>query len=109
MVPIVDIPVWQIHDWDSFHDVFATTLGFPAFFGRNLDALIDCLTYRDEDDGMASITVESGDVLTLHFGDASAFALRCPDQYAGLEQAAAFVNWRRIESGSRPIIALSFD
>ena len=82
--------------------------GFPEFYGRNLDALIDCLTYRDEDDGMASITVQSGDVLTLQFGDASAFALRCPDQYAGLVQAAAFVNWRRIESGSRPIIALSF-
>lgn len=65
MVPIVDIPVWQIHDWDSFHDVFAMTLGFHELYGRNLDALIDCLTYRDKDDGMASITVESGDVLTL--------------------------------------------
>ncbi len=107
-MPIVDIPVWQIHDWDSFHDVFATALGFPEFYGRNLDAWIDCLTYRDEDDGMASVTVEPGDVLTLQFGEASAFARRCPDQYAALVEAAAFVNWRRIETGLRPIIALSF-
>lgn len=107
-MPIVDIPVGQIHDWDSFHDVLATTLGFPEFYGRNINALIDCLTYRDEDDGMASVTVEAGDVLTLQFGEASAFARRCPEQYAALLEAAAFVNWRRIESGSRPIVALSF-
>jgi hypothetical protein len=80
-------PLWPIHDWDSLHDVFATTLGFFEFYGRNINALIDCLTYRDEDDGMASVTVESDDLLTLQFGAASAFARRCPDQYTALVQA----------------------
>ena len=82
--------------------------GFPGLYGRNLDAWIDCLTYRDEDDGMAFVTVGPSDVLTLQFGEASAFARRCPDQYAALVEAAALVNWRRIETGLRPIIALSF-
>ena len=44
-------------DRSGVHDVFADTLGFPDVYGRNLDAWIDCLTERDEDDGMAAIVV----------------------------------------------------
>jgi hypothetical protein len=107
-VPVVDVPVSRIVDWDTFHDVFAAALGFPPFYGRNMDAWIDCLTYRDKGDGMASVVVPSGDVLTLQLDDGRAFAHRCPEQYAALIECAAFVNWRRIETGDRPILALSF-
>ena len=107
-MPIIDVPVSQITDWESFHDTFATRLGFPDFYGRNMDAWIDCLTYRNEDDGMASVVVEPGDVLTLQLDEGRAFAQRCPDQYSAVIKGAAFVNWRRIEMGKRPILALSF-
>ena len=50
----------QINDWDTFQDTFAQALGFPGFYGRNMDAWIDCLTYADEDDGMRGITVGPG-------------------------------------------------
>jgi hypothetical protein len=107
-MPVIDIAVSRITDWQSFHDVFAGTLGFPDFYGRNMDAWIDCLTYRDEDDGMANVVVEQGDVLTLQLDEGRAFGARCPDLYASLIECAAFVNWRRIEVGERPILALSF-
>jgi hypothetical protein len=107
-VPVIDIPVSQITDWETFHDVFAVALGFPDFYGRNMNAWIDCLTYRDEDDGMASVVVDAGDVLTLQLDDGRAFGARCPEQYAALIEGSAFVNWRRIELGDRPILALSF-
>ena len=29
--------------WDAFHDRIRDTLGFPAYYGKNLDALWDCL------------------------------------------------------------------
>ena len=57
-MPIVDIAVSQITDWQSSHDVFATTLGFPDFYGRNMNAWIDCLTYRHENDGTANVVVD---------------------------------------------------
>jgi hypothetical protein len=69
VVPVIDVPVSRIYDWDSFHDTFATALGFPSFYGRNMDAWIDCLTYRDEDDGMAAVVVAPGDVLTLQLDE----------------------------------------
>ncbi|QJC51717.1 barnase inhibitor [Paenibacillus albicereus] len=33
----------KLHDWDDIHDWFAEQLGFPDYYGRNLDALWDCL------------------------------------------------------------------
>ena len=47
-MPVVSIPTNRIADWASFHDVFAETLGFPSYYGRNMDASIDCLTYADD-------------------------------------------------------------
>jgi hypothetical protein len=95
-------------DEDSFHSVFADTLGFPDFYGRNMNAWIDCLTYADEDDGMRNFVVPSGDVLTLDLGDVTGFASRCPELFDDLVECAAFVNHRRMEAGDRPIIALSY-
>ncbi len=33
----------------ELHDVFAQALSLPDWYGRNLDALHDCLTERSED------------------------------------------------------------
>jgi len=41
---VIANPVDAITDWASFHDVFMHTLGFPDFYGRNMDAWIDCMT-----------------------------------------------------------------
>lgn len=96
----------QITDWDSFHDTFAHLLGFPDFYGRNMDAWIDCLTY--EDDGMTAYPLQAGDVLTLQLSNCREFRARCSEIYQALIDSAAFVNWRRIELGDPPILALSY-
>lgn len=110
-MPVVAVPIERITDWESFHDVFADVLGFPDYYGRNLDAWIDCLTYADDADaGMidSALIARDGDILTLQLGSLGDFAERCSEQYDALLDCSSFVNWRRIESGSRPIIALSF-
>ena len=50
-MPVVSIPTDRISDWESFHEVFSEVLGFPSFYGRNMDAWIDCLTSADGADG----------------------------------------------------------
>jgi hypothetical protein len=42
-----------ITDWNSFHTTCRETFGFPEFYGMNMNAWIDCLTYLDEGDGMS--------------------------------------------------------
>ena len=104
---VVEIPTSEIHDRASFHDVFARVLGFPKFYGRNMNAWIDCLRYPDEDVGMMNIVIAPGDVLTLYLRDGKDSPERCPEIYAGLCDCAAFVNWDRMEAGLRPIIAVA--
>ena len=88
--------------------MWADVLGFPDFYGRNMNAWIDCLTYVDDGDGMSNVVVADGDVLTLQLDEGKAFRDRCPDLYAAIVECAAFVNWRRLEMGQRAIIALAF-
>lgn len=110
-MPLVVIPANQITDWSSFHDVFSEKLGFPDFYGRNMDAWIDCLDAADDSaSGLLAehIYTGNGDFLTLQIDSIQGFADRCPEIYAALIECSAFVNWRRIEAGERPILALSF-
>jgi hypothetical protein len=111
-VPIVRIPTKEIEDRETFHDVFSRILGFPEFYGRNMDAWIDCLTSADDPAaGMIASELVAGpsDVLTLDLEDAADFAEQCPAEYADVVECSAFVNRRRIEIGERPIVALAFN
>lgn len=106
---LVTVDCRSIVDWDSFHSVFARTLGFPAFYGRNMNAWIDCLTYVDDRDaGMSEVHAPEGGVLVLQLEHAKDFALRCPEVYAATVECVAFVNWRRVDMGDGPALVLSF-
>ena len=105
----VNINCLCIVDWPSFHDTFATALGFPDFYGRNMNAWIDCMTYVDDpDDGLNQMHAPEGGVLVLHLERGRDFATRCPEIYAALIECSAFVNYRRLEIGEGPVLCLSF-
>lgn len=106
---IVKIDTLRITDWSSFHDVFKEAVGFPDFYGRNLDAWIDCMTSLDEpEEGLTSIHVSRDGVLVLDLEDVSDLARRCPEIYEAIVECSAFVNYRRIVVGEAPILALSY-
>jgi hypothetical protein len=89
---IVAIPTKRIRDWASFHN-----------------AWIDCMTSLDDPDAaMSRVHAQGGRVLVLQLDDVDDFAARCPEQYAAILEASAFVNWRRIEQGHAAVLALSF-
>ncbi len=99
-----------ITDWHTFHSVFAEKFGFPGFYGRNMDAWVDCLSYLDDPSAeMSSVHVQSGQTLSLVIDNAQSFKHRCPEQFEALVECAAFVNWRVIVSGGSPILALAFN
>ena len=109
MHTVVKIDTGKIHDWDSFHNVFKESMGFPDFYGRNMDAWIDCMTFLDvPEDGMTSVHVPRDGILVLSLSDASGLASRCPEIYEAILECSAFVNHRRLEAGEAPVLALSF-
>ena len=106
---IISIDTRRIVDWDSFHDVFAEIFGFPDFYGHNMNAWIDCMTYLDEaDDGLSRVKVPTGSVLTLklvHFNDLRS---RLPEIGSALIDGIAFVNNRRIEAQEPSVLTIAY-
>lgn len=106
---LVNLDTRRITDWDTFHDVFAEVFGFPGFYGRNLDAWIDCMTWLDDPSAeMTSVHAPPGGVVVLQLDHMDEFIRRCPEQYAAIIECVAFVNWRKIEIGEQAVLALSF-
>ena len=96
-----------ITDWESFHSMFAETLGFPGFYGRNMDAWIDCMTCLDDASAcMTTNTVAHGELFHLEVADTADFQKRLPEIFRDFVECATFVNWRRVEKGERPVLAL---
>jgi hypothetical protein len=100
----VKIQTKRITDWNSFHLVFAETMGFPDFYGRNMNAWIDCMS--SVNDGMTRFTVAPGELFDLEIADTKDFAQRLPEIFQAFIESAAFVNWRRLENRESPILAL---
>jgi hypothetical protein len=106
---VVRLDCNRITDRDSFHTVFAEVFGFPAFYGRNMDAWIDCMSWLDEPgSGMTTVIAPPGGVVTLQLDRVDKFAARCPELFAALVECAAFVNWRRSSQGESAVLALAY-
>ena len=96
----------QIRDWNSFHDVSARELGFPSFYGRNLNAWADCLTYLDLSDGMSRFSLRPGEVLELEVTDSQSVKRQAPDVLQALIETVEFVNKSYEERGKAPMLRL---
>ncbi len=106
---LVKLDTRRITGWESFHDVFAEVFGFPDFYGRNMDAWIDCMTWLDDPSaGMTTVHAPPDGVVVLELEHVDDFVSRCPEQYEAIIECAAFVNWRKIEIGESAVLALSF-
>lgn len=57
----------RIQNWDALYDTLAADLSLPDWFGRNLDALYDCLTELDD----AQITIYQWEALAQQLGQKS--------------------------------------
>lgn len=90
---VVTVDGRALATWDGFHDAMARAFDFPGYYGRNLDAWIDCVSERDR------LTVLELD----HADDVPAEILH------DLVECAAFVNWRRRERGAPAVLLLSFN
>lgn len=106
---VIKIDARSIHDFKSFHEVFRAALGFPTTYGHNMDAWIDCMTSLDNPAAaMSRVHAPRGGVLTLLLEHVDDLAERRPEILTALQDAASFVNWRRIEAGEPPVLALAY-
>ena len=109
LVSLARIDCANIKDWDSFHDEFNRVFEFPDFYGRNMDAWIDCMTSIDTpDDGLSGIHCERGGFLTIELDNVNTLNGDRSEYFEAITDCTAFVNWRRIENGGKPVLSLSY-
>lgn len=97
-----------ISDWESFHLTCREVFGFPDFYGMNMNAWIDCLTYLDEGDGMSQFHLAPGETLNIEVSDTESFKSRLPEIFDALVVCSTNVNQRYLEAGKSPLLLLVF-
>jgi len=103
---IVTLDLSTVKDWSSFHDLFKLKLGFPDFYGRNMNAWIDCMGDIHQDTGMTNLFLPYDTGLTLRFTNSRFFKFKHPRIYRLLKECTVFVNKEHIEHdqpGAAPI------
>jgi hypothetical protein len=105
-MPTVKLDASRLRDWDAFHTAFASTFGFPDFYGRNMNAWIDCMTDLSEDTGMTTVRGSLSDPVVLCLDNIDAVP---SDIYQALVDCSAFVNWRRLKVGEPAVLILAFN
>jgi hypothetical protein len=98
----------SIFDWQSFHKMCREAFGFPDFYGMNMNAWIDCLTFLNEGDGMSRFHLAEGEMLHIEVSNTKSFNSRLPEIFDALVECSSFVNQRYIEDGKSPGLSLIF-
>lgn len=81
----------EIRDRETLHDVLAASLRLPDWYGRNLDALYDCLTDAGEE---IEIRLQNESALREHLGKYAEALVRAICMAAGENP---LITWKRDE------------
>ena len=97
-----------ISNWESFHQIFKMTFGFPEFYGNNMDAWINCmLKIDDKRAGMTKFWLKESDTLVIEMTNCAAFKKNYFDIYLTLLESVAFINFRKLEINGHTMIAIA--
>ena len=97
-----------IDGWSSFHQLFKMAIGFPEYYGANMDAWVDCMTNLDDPtSGMTRNSVKPGQTIIIELINADKFKTNHQDIYFALLESVAYVNSRKIEDKTRTLIAVA--
>ena len=94
-------------DWESFHTVSAEVFGFPEFYGRNMNAWIDCLSYLRDEDGMSKFRLRENEVLDIEVQHSEKLRQNAPEIIETLEFCIDDINERYADYGEAPALKLT--
>ena len=102
----VEIDGRMLTDWEGFHSVFAEKLGFPSYYGRNMNAWNDC--FYSLPDESSILTLAEGDIVWLDLRHYKDLRARQPELAEAILDGAAFVNFTlddaRRRGGTQPTL-----
>ncbi|MBS0307741.1 MAG: barstar family protein [Proteobacteria bacterium] len=95
-----------IADWPGFHTACKTAFGFPDFYGNNMNAWVDCLSYLRDDEGMTRFKLAADEILDIEISHADTLRQRIPDLFDELAFCIEAINERYADYGEKPALKL---
>ena len=106
--PVVHISGRKLVDRNDFHGVFAEAFGFPDFYGRNINAWHDCMfSLETPTDRMSTEHAPRAGTLAIQLDEYSRLKARRPDFIELVHDAAAFVNWAKLQEGEQAVLTVA--
>ena len=106
---IIRIDSRKLMDDDTLHTTLSEAFGLLPSYGKNLDALVDCLTHLDDPKaGLSRTRTFPGQVALLAIEHVDGLGKPQETQLKRLVDVVAFVNWRRMEKGQAPVLAVAY-
>tara|TARA_R110001599_G_scaffold64023_3_gene179059 strand:+ start:685701 stop:686078 length:378 start_codon:yes stop_codon:yes gene_type:complete len=96
----------SITDWESFHTASAAVFGFPAFYGRSLDAWVDSLSYLRDQENMTKFLLKPNEMLEITISNANILRTANPDLLEEITFCIAGINERYDDYGEKPALSL---
>lgn len=103
---IVRLEGAKISDWMSFHDECQHAFGFPDFYGRNMNAWVDCLSYLRDEEGMSRFRLKPDEILQVEIADSALLRIRAPDILEEMDFCITAINDRYEDYGEKPALLL---
>ncbi|MES2933029.1 MAG: barstar family protein [Pseudomonadota bacterium] len=96
----------HISDWDSFHAESQRAFGFPEFYGRNMSAWIDCLSYLRDDENMSKFRLFPNEMLRIEVSHSATLKQRMPEILDEVTFCIESINERYADYGEKPALEL---
>ena len=96
----------KIVDGPTFHATLASAMGFPSFYGCNMDAWIDCMSSLTDEHPLAAVRISEDEQLLLVVPAFESLTKRAPDVARAFLECTAAVNSRYGERGEKARVAL---
>ncbi|MNR78087.1 Barstar (barnase inhibitor) [compost metagenome] len=103
---IVHLNGASITDWAGFHSACKAEFGFPDFYGHNMDAWVDCLSYLRDEDGMSKFRLKPAEKLQIIVDHADILQKTAPDILEEVAFCIEGINERYADYGENPALEL---
>ena len=105
-MPTVKLNGEAITNWEAFHNESQRVFGFPDFYGRNMNAWVDCLSYLRDDDGMSAFRLKPDEILRIEVQHADLLRKQAPEILDDLAFCIEAINDRYADYGEKPALEL---
>lgn len=105
-MPTVRLDGSLLSDWDAFHTESQKIFGFPDFYGRNMSAWIDCLSYLRDDESMSKFRLKPDETLVIELHDSALLQQKSPEIAEELAFCVSAINERYDDYGEKAALVL---